>query len=106
VSTRQLERLFRKYLGHSPTKHYQLIRLERARYLLRQTSMPILSIAMACGYESASHFSKSYNEHFGCTPSTERRKPADRAANLPCPADLIQPEDPQAFPYAGAASGG
>jgi AraC family transcriptional regulator, glycine betaine-responsive activator len=106
VSTRQLERLFRKYLGHSPTKHYQLIRLERARYLLRQTSMPILSIAMACGYESASHFSKSYNEHFGCTPSTERRRPADRGANLPCPADLIQPEDPQAFPYAGAASGG
>ena len=73
VSTRQLERLFAKYLGHSPTRHYLSVRLERARFLLLQTSMPILSVAMACGFVSASHFSKSYSEHFGCTPSAERR---------------------------------
>lgn len=72
-STRQLERLFCRYLGRSPTRHYLSLRLERARYLLRQTSMPILSVAMACGFVSASHFSKSYNEHFGRTPSAERR---------------------------------
>ena len=73
VSTRQLERLFAKYLGHSPTRHYLSIRLERARFLLLQTSMPILSVAMACGFVSASHFSKSYSEYFGYTPSAERR---------------------------------
>lgn len=73
VSSRQLERLFSKYLGHSPTRHYLSVRLERARFLLLQTSMPILSVAMACGFVSASHFSKSYSEHFGCTPSAERR---------------------------------
>jgi len=73
VSPRQLERLFAKYLGHSPTRHYLSVRLERARFLLLQTSMPILSVAMACGFVSASHFSKSYSEHFGCTPSAERR---------------------------------
>jgi transcriptional regulator GlxA family with amidase domain len=73
VSPRQLERLFSKYLGHSPTRHYLSVRLERARFLLLQTSMPILSVAMACGFVSASHFSKSYSEHFGCTPSAERR---------------------------------
>ena len=106
VSTRQLERLFRKYLGHSPTKHYQLIRLERARYLLRQTSMPILSVAMACGYESASHFSKSYNEHFGCTPSAERRRPADRGASHPRAADPAEPEDQRAAAYADMDSSG
>ena len=73
VSPRQLERLFAKYLGHSPTRHYLTVRLDRARFLLQQTSHPILSVAMACGFVSASHFSKSYNEHFGHTPSTERR---------------------------------
>ncbi len=73
VSPRQLERLFSKYLGHSPTRHYLSVRLERARFLLLQTSMPILSVAMACGFVSASHFSKSYSEHFGCTPSAERK---------------------------------
>ncbi len=73
ISTRQLERLFSTSLGHSPTRHYLTVRLERARFLLLQTSMPILSVAMACGFVSASHFSKSYHEHFRRTPSAERR---------------------------------
>jgi transcriptional regulator GlxA family with amidase domain len=73
ISTRQLERLFSKYLGSAPTRHYLAIRLERARHLLQQTSMPILAVAMSCGFVSASHFSKSYHEHFDRTPSAERR---------------------------------
>ena len=44
VSPRQLERLFAKYLGHSPTRHYLGVRLDRARFLLQQTSQPILSV--------------------------------------------------------------
>ena len=76
LSTRQLERLFRKYIGEAPTKYYLGLRLNRARYLLRQTSMPILTIGLACGFVSASHFSKCYSEHFGKTPSQERRSPA------------------------------
>jgi transcriptional regulator GlxA family with amidase domain len=86
LSTRQLERLFSKYLGHSPTKHYLSVRLERARYLLQQTSMPIISAGMSCGFVSASHFSKSYKEHFGRTPSAERkgeRLPTGAADGLP-----------------------
>ncbi|MEO0728914.1 MAG: GlxA family transcriptional regulator [Pseudomonadota bacterium] len=83
VSTRQLERLFAKYLGHSPTRHYLIIRLNHARFLLQQTSMPILSVAMACGFVSASHFSKSYSEHFGRTPSAERKRtPLGRADTM------------------------
>jgi len=73
LSTRQLERLFRKYLGTAPTKYYLSLRLSRARFLLRQTSLPILSIALACGFVSASHFSKCYREHYSRTPSLERR---------------------------------
>ena len=75
LSTRQLERLFRKYLGQAPTRYYLGLRLERARHLLLQTSMPILSIGLACGFVSASHFSKCYSEHFSRTPSQERRSP-------------------------------
>ena len=73
LSTRQLERLFRKYIGETPTNYYLGLRLNRARFLLRQTSMPILTIGLACGFVSASHFSKCYSEHFGRTPSQERR---------------------------------
>lgn len=74
LSPRQLERLFCKHLGHPPTRHYLRIRLDRARQLLRQTGMPVLSVAMACGFTSASHFSKSYADHFGRAPSGERKQ--------------------------------
>ena len=72
LSTRQLERLFKKYMQITPTRHYLNLRLARARYFLRQTSMSILSVALACGFISASHFSKCYRETYGCTPRAER----------------------------------
>ena len=72
LSTRQLERLFRKYLGTTPTRYYLHLRIARARYLLQQTSMSILSVALACGFVSASHFSKCYREIYGRTPRDER----------------------------------
>ena len=73
LSTRQLERLFRKYLHHAPTRYYLELRLSRARFLLLQTSLTVLDVALACGFVSASHFSKCYREYFDRTPSEERR---------------------------------
>ncbi len=72
VSVRQLERLFRQHLGCTPGTHYRSLRLERARMLLRQTSLSVLEIAMACGFASASHFSRAYRVAFGHPPVSER----------------------------------
>jgi transcriptional regulator GlxA family with amidase domain len=72
LSTRQLERLFRKYLQRTPTRFYLELRLERARQLLTQTSLSVLDVALACGFVSASHFSKCYREIFKKTPREER----------------------------------
>lgn len=74
LSPRQLERLFRTHLGDSPARYYLNLRLAHARKLLLQTSMPILSIALACGFVSSSHFTKCYGEHYGRTPSLERKR--------------------------------
>ncbi len=57
LSTRQLERLFRKNLASTPKHYYVELRLRRARQLLLQTSMSVLDVALACGFVSASHFS-------------------------------------------------
>jgi transcriptional regulator GlxA family with amidase domain len=73
LSPRQLERLFRRYIGETPTRYYSGLRLQRARQLLLQTAMPILSVGLACGFVSPSHFSKCYSDYFGRTPSEERR---------------------------------
>jgi len=72
LSTRQLERLFRKHFNNVPTRYYLELRLNRARFLLHQTSLPVLSIALTAGFVSASHFSKCYHEFFKHTPSQER----------------------------------
>ncbi len=72
LSTRQLERLFRKYLSRTPTRYYLELRLHKARRLLHQTAMSVLDVALACGFVSASHFSKCYREHFQKTPREER----------------------------------
>ena len=72
LSSRQLERLFRKYLTCPPARYYLNLRLKRARALLRQTSMSVLDVAVACGFASASHFSKRYRDLFGSTPRADR----------------------------------
>ncbi len=76
LSTRQLERLFRKYLNRSPARYYLELRLNRSRLLLLQTDMPIIDVAMACGFVSASHFSKCYRDFYGKTPRKERGLPS------------------------------
>ncbi len=75
LSSRQLERLFRKYLNRSPARYYVELRLNRARLLLLQTNMPVIDVALACGFVSASHFSKCYRDFFGKTPRKERSLP-------------------------------
>ncbi len=73
LSRRQLERLFKKYLNCSPSSFYLDMRLQRARQLLIQTSMPVLEIGIACGFCSQSHFSKVYHERMGVPPSRQRQ---------------------------------
>ncbi len=72
LSRRQIERLFRQEMGRSPARYYLEIRLDRARHLLLQSSMPVVDVAVACGFVSASHFSKCYRELYGRSPQQER----------------------------------
>jgi len=80
LSRRQIERLFKRHLGCVPNRYYLQMRLRRARELLLQTSMPIIDITAACGFQSPPHFSRCYRAHFGCPPSAERQVRSARAA--------------------------
>ena len=78
MSTRQLERLFRRYLNRSPKRYYMELRLQKARNLLMQTDMSVINVALACGFASPSHFSKCYRAHYETTPYRERGAHATR----------------------------
>lgn len=89
VSQRQIERLFKRYVGLGPAQFYLELRLCRAQELLRQSSLTVTEISIACDFCSVQHFSKSYRGLFGFAPSAERvRKPpllALASKGLPLP---------------------
>lgn len=74
ISTRQLERLFGKFLNASPKKYFMEMRLDRARKLLLQSEASITEVAFACGFENPGHFSRVYRANFGITPHMQKNK--------------------------------
>lgn len=72
ITVRQLERLFAEHLKTTIGRRYIEVRVDRARALLRQSSLSIAEIAVACGFVSTSHFSRVYKTQFGLTPRRER----------------------------------
>ncbi|WP_232231005.1 GlxA family transcriptional regulator [Rhodobacter xanthinilyticus] len=91
MSTRQLERLFRRYLNRSPKRYYMEIRLQKARNLLMQTEMSVINVALACGFASPSHFSKCYRAHYSTTPYRERGTSGTPGAEAESP--LLDPAE-------------
>ncbi|MER8435993.1 GlxA family transcriptional regulator [Mesorhizobium sp. M1312] len=88
VSRRQVERLFRNDIGRSPCRYFRELRLEHAKLLLAQSAMPVLEIAVSCGFVSASHFSKCFREANKIAPHAARKIPAGRflgvSGSRPC----------------------
>jgi transcriptional regulator GlxA family with amidase domain len=72
ISQRQMDRLFAHYVGRSPVQYYRDIRLDRARGLVTQTTMPLTEIAYASGFSSQVHFSRTYKARFGLPPQKDR----------------------------------
>lgn len=71
-SSRHLERTFKATIGQTPKSYYLGLRLEQARNLLSDTCLSLLDIALACGFESRSSFSRAFRLRFGVSPNTFR----------------------------------
>lgn len=74
ISLRQLDRIFQAHLDISPSNHYRDMRLLRASGLLKQTNLSITEVALSCGFQSASHFSRYFKRRFNDTPRRYRYK--------------------------------
>jgi len=68
LTTRQLERLFRRKLDDSPARYYLKIRLQAARNLLFYSDVSIQDVALSCGFSGADVFSRTFRDHFGQSP--------------------------------------
>lgn len=74
MSPLYLARAFKQAVGQSPHQYVLTRRIERARELLRNTSMPVVDVAMAVGFSSQSHLSHWFLRHVGVSPAAYRRQ--------------------------------
>lgn len=73
-----LSSLFKEYTGLSPIKYLQNFRITRAQHMLRVTDLPIESIALSCGYQSAESFHKIFRQIVGMSPRIFRNEHRNR----------------------------
>ena len=77
MSVRTLERLFDRYIGHSPAVEIGRVRLERARDLLTATDLPLADIAQRAGFTHVESLHRVFKKRFKMSPGGYRR------ANMP-----------------------
>ena len=73
VSRVQLYRKVKAIFGVSISDYISDIRLEKAKSMLENTSLPISEVAYASGFASPSYFSTSFKNKFGNSPGTFRK---------------------------------
>ena len=74
MSRSAFARDFKSTLGVTPMEFVTRIRLNLARRLLVSTVRPVEAIAAEVGFDSRSHFSRVFRDHYGIDPSTFRRR--------------------------------
>jgi len=65
LSPSRFAHLFRSVVGVSPLRFLRQLRIERARQLLEETSLPIKDVMRQSGCTDKSHFSKDFRARFG-----------------------------------------
>ena len=73
MSQSSLENKFRELTGRSAYEYLIGLRIDRAKHLLTETSLPVSDIARRCGYENQFYFCNAFKKQTGTTPSEYRK---------------------------------
>jgi AraC family transcriptional regulator len=73
-------RLFRQAVGATPHQFVLRQRIERAQWLLQETTLPLAQVAGACGFAHQSHLTRVFKQQLGCTPRAFRQDDPQCAA--------------------------
>jgi AraC family transcriptional regulator len=74
LSVRHFTRAFRQSVGMPPHRYLLKRRIERARDLLRDRSLSLLEVAIACGFSDQSHFTRLFRASMEMSPGAWRRQ--------------------------------
>ena len=73
VSESECLRCFRKTIGTTPIQYLKQYRIQQSAKLLAETGQKISDIAVRCGFQDMSYFTKAFREQMGCTPTQYRK---------------------------------
>ncbi|WP_299288652.1 helix-turn-helix domain-containing protein [uncultured Tateyamaria sp.] len=73
-STRHMERVFRKTFNDTPARFYKRLRVKRARTMIEESLLPMIDVAIACGFGSCTTLAKAVKAEYGVTPSQMRSR--------------------------------
>jgi AraC-like DNA-binding protein len=73
------KRDFRKHYNQSPGKWLLQKRLEYSAVLLKNPALNVSQVALDCGFEDLSHFSRAFKEKFGRSPANYRKQVSSSA---------------------------
>lgn len=73
LSPAHLSRMFKRTTGFPITEYMNIIRVQKARELLRHTDMKIIDVAAAAGFGNFSHFGKVFKQLCHMSPRQYRQ---------------------------------
>lgn len=74
LSRQYFAKAFKASTGMPPRRWLQRHRIESAKRMLREGSMPVADIAIACGFADQSHFTRVFTAAVGTSPAAWRRE--------------------------------
>ena len=72
MSVAHFSRLFKKVTAQSPIAFVMAYRIEQAKKKLSNRDMPLIDVALECGFADQSHFNRVFKKHEGVTPKGYR----------------------------------
>ena len=73
LSRSQFVRAFRQATGVPPHQFLRGLRIEKAQELLEQTDLPVIEVALDCGFGQPGHFATVFRGATGMSPRTWRQ---------------------------------
>ena len=74
ISVSECLRCFKHSIGTTPIQYVKQLRIQKAAELLTYTTLSITEVAIGCGFQEMSYFSKTFRQTHGCTPTEFRAR--------------------------------